>query len=91
MLVAFSKVIRVTTPLIGVKVLNKRVEYLRKRVLLDTGTRTSKGKALSGRNRNRSTDSLQAFRVAFTVLRTEVVVRTVRANFPVLGRDAVMA
>ena len=52
LLVAFSNVIRVTTPLIGVKVLSSRVEYLRKRFLLDTGTRTSKGRALSGCSRN---------------------------------------
>lgn len=60
MLVAFSKVILVTTPLIGVRVLRSRAEYLRNRDLLVTGTRTSRGRMLSGRSRNSSTDSLHA-------------------------------
>ena len=60
MLVAFSKVILVTTLEIGVRVHNSRVEYLKNRFLLVTGTRTSRGMMLPGRSRNSSTDSLQA-------------------------------
>ena len=60
MLVAFSKVIFVTTLEIGVKVLRSRVEYFRNLGLLVTGTRTSSGMILSGRSRNSRTDSLQA-------------------------------
>lgn len=43
MLVAFSKVIFVTTLEIGVRVLSSRVEYFRNLGLLVTGTRTSRG------------------------------------------------
>ena len=60
LLVAFSKVIFVTTLEIGVRVLRSRVEYFRNRGLLVTGTRTSRGMMLSGRSRNSSTDSLHA-------------------------------
>ena len=50
----------VTTLEIGVRVHNSRVEYLKNRFLLVTGTRTSRGMMLPGRSRNSSTDSLQA-------------------------------
>src|SRR5699024_10137762 len=57
---SFCRVIRVTTPLIGVRVLVSRAAYLRNSPLLVTGTRTSRGSTLPGRSRNSSTDSLQA-------------------------------
>ena len=68
MLVAFSKVIFVTTLEIGVRVLRSRVEYFRNRGLLVTGTRTRRGMMLLGRSRNSRTDSLHALALLYQSL-----------------------
>ena len=60
LLVAFSSVIFVTTLLIGVRVLRRRVEYFRNRGLLVTGTLTSRGMILLGLRSNRSTKARHA-------------------------------